>query len=383
MGLGNAGNNNLARVVIQAKGETWWSVPIPGQERVSSIIVAEDGCVFVSSPDALTAVEQDGSVRWDRKLGQPFGDPIALADGSILLTEEEGGQRRLVARAQATGEELWSMRGDGWPPVRPAVAPSGAIVLKRYIRDARALDLQCVNPGGEVLWSYRLASLNYREVLALENLVVFSDGAYLTGLDGQGNLLWRANRHGFLRGAEAAAVGSALEHNSITTAPMLLDNSQIAAGCTWHDGHGMLIFNPSAGTVTSWPNVSARAMPFDPPVAVLPSPGPRLAGASLRTLLVFDVAGRIMLQAELPWEIRNIIGDPAGNLVVSTSVDSDYWEKYRDPYDLHLACSIAGFAPAGNQLFRWVAPGPMSGPLAVGKSGELYCVSEGKLWAIR
>jgi hypothetical protein len=161
MRLGGPGNTNVAPVVIRTRGETPWSAPLPGLEKISSIVVAEDGCVFVSSEDMLIAVEPDGAIRWNSTSGQPFGEPMALADGSLVLSERsEHGARKLVARDQKTGEELWSIDGGGWPPLRP-VAVRGAVLFKRYLPDIRAMELQCVNPGGETLRTHRLDSLEY------------------------------------------------------------------------------------------------------------------------------------------------------------------------------------------------------------------------------
>jgi hypothetical protein len=159
---------------------------------------------------------------------------------------------------------------------------------------------------------------------------------------------------------------------------MRLDGSKIAAGCKWYSGQDILIFDTASRLVA----LSGSPRNLRSPVTLILSAPSRLAGNLLENIYSCEITGQMVFEKKLQWKILNIISDASGNIVASTSVDHDYWNKYREPYSLHDRCGLTGLDAAGNELFRWVAPGPMSEALAVGKEGEIYCASEGRLWAV-
>jgi len=378
MDFGNPGNTSVASVAASMAGQTLWSVPI-SSEWGYEIVVGEDGCVFVASSDCLLAVEPDGGIRWRHRLGGGFGAPTAFADGSIVLAEDVG--RRLVARDQATGDERWSVSGEGWSLRRPTATSDGNVIQQRGSSVGSGTELCCLSFEGNPRWSYQL-SRSGGEALALNGLVLIADGSYLTGLNNEGQFLWLANRQLFIFGDSSRDVERVIKSEHFWTPPMRLDESQIVAGCKWHDGHGILILDLAKRTVAFCGGTASMALPFRQPLVVTPGPQPHLVGAFGTALMAFDVYGRLIFERAAPQEINNILSDSIGNLIVSEGVAPDYWKKYKDAYNLHDSCGLLAFNAAGEQVFRWIAPGPMAGALAVGKAGEIYCVSEGKLWAV-
>jgi hypothetical protein len=369
--LGGPRNANATLVNFRGTGKTLWSAPI----RCVPMAVGEDGCLFAMGGNTLYAVEPGGTVRWHRTANERFGEPAALADGSLLVVEDG----RLVARDQRTGDERWSHDyGYYWRHLAPEVTLDGSIVLIRGVSNSwEDLELCLLGPGPEVLWTFPLSWGPHR-VSILEGVIAVTDKSYLLGLDYEGRLLWIANRHGFVAGSDATGVERSIEYEEFTTPPMRLESSKIAAGYKWYSGQDVLIFDTASRSVS----LSGYPRNLRSPVTLILSSPPRLAGNLLQNLYSGEITGQMVFEKKLQWGILNIVSDACGNIVASTSVDRDYWEKYLEPYSLHDRCGLTGLDPAGNELFRWVAPGPMSEALAVGKEGEIYCASEGRLWAV-
>jgi outer membrane protein assembly factor BamB len=376
MVLGNAGNTCVASVAASLRGKTQWSIPLTSEWRYR-IVVGEDGSLFVASSTLLLALDPGGQVRWRRSpTGDGgFGAPIALADGTIFLTSDGG--RRLVWWDQATGAEHRSIAGE-WGGL--AITDAGDIIIRRESPEGRGGELCSLGSDGVVRWSHPLAKIG-GPALVVGNRIVIADGSYWAAFDTDGNFLWLANRHGFVFGDQAKDVPRVVDDEHFWTVPMRLDESRIIGGYTHYSGHEFLILDPSKGTVAACEN-SGRPFPSDGPVVITPGREPHMACADGNALQVFDNSGKLLFERRVPWAIINIVSDSIGNLIVTEGVDPDYWSKYKDAYSLHDACGVVGFDPKGNQLFRWTAPGPMGAALAIGKMGEIYCVSEGRLWAI-
>jgi hypothetical protein len=281
---------------------------------------------------------------------------------------------------QATGAERWCLKDWLWSTGGATATGDGDLVVARAPSEGARAELCCLYPDGALRWSYRPGKLA-NKLLVVKDLIVIVDGSCLTALDAGGHFLWLANRHGFVFGDRAKNIPRVVEDVGFFTAPMRLDESRIIIGCSYYQGHNFLILDPSrAAAVTC--EATGRRFPSNGPIVVTPGPIPHLAGVAGTALLVFDTSGALLFKQRAPWEILNIVSDRAGNLIVAEGVDPDYWRKYRDPYELHDACGLVGFNAAGHQLFRWTAPGPMASAIAVGKAGEIYCISEGRLWAV-
>jgi outer membrane protein assembly factor BamB len=359
MVTGNAGNTGAASVAASLGGKTLWSVPLPSGSGCR-MVVGEDGGLFVASSGSLLALDPNGEVRWLRpRTGEGgFGTPMALADGSIVLTEDHG--RKLLSLDQVTGVERWCLMG-WWSTAGATATGDGGLVVRRALSDEAPVELCCLDPSGALRWCYRPGKIANKS-LVTKDLIVIVDGASLTGVDTGGHFLWLANRHGFVFGDRAKDIARTAEDVLFFTAPMRLDESRIIIGCSYYEGDNFLILDPSRAAA-----VTCEAFPSDGPIVVTPGRVPHLAGAAGTALLVFDTSGTLLFERGVPWEILNIVSDRAGNLIVAEGVEPDYWRKYKDWYKLHDACGVVGFDAAGNQLFRWTAPGPMASAMAVGR----------------
>ncbi len=377
--IGNQTNTRAAKTAIRVGGEILWSMPISGK-GLASITIAEDGCVIVASVDRVMAIEPSGAVRWQRETESWFGEAVALADRSIALTTAN----RFICLDQDNGEERWFVGIEGCGEQSPSIAPGGNIICKFALRDGSDLGLRCFTSDGEILWSYSLAETGWTKPLILDDGLVVVDGSYLAGLDYEGRLLWLANRHGFVASDEARRLERRIAKERFSTHPMQLDGNQVVAGCKWWEDQKLLIFDIATKLVAQWPGSSSEKIPFTSPITITKTPDKVLAGTWLGDIRSYDISGQLLFEKKLHWDITNIISDIKGNIVASTSVSADYWEKYKEPYRLQEdgACSLRGFDAMGNQLFQWNAPGPLAEALAVGKAGEIYCVSKSRLWAI-
>jgi hypothetical protein len=374
--LGNAGNTGVASVAASLGGETAWSAPL-GSEKEEwgyRIVVAEDGSLFVVWPSWLLALDPNGEIRWRRpRTGEGgLGTPMALADGSIILSEDGG--RILLSRDQATGAERWSIPGE-WG--RATATEAGEIIVPRKRTPENGAELCCLDAGGGLRWSHPLAGFGSPALVTKDRIVAAND-CNLTGLDFDGNACWGANPRGFVAG-DPRKLRPAVKHERFWTPPTRLDEARIIIGYEHDDGREFLIVDPAAKKVTAFDYFAHPS----PTLVITPGPEPHLVGCVGTALRVFDTAGALLFERGLPWEIINIAADSVGNLIVAVSVEPSYWAKYKDAYSLHDACGLVGFDAKGDQLFRWTAPGPMDRALAIGRAGEIYCISEGRLWAVR
>ena len=371
-----APGRKIPPIILRAAGTVRWSLPIMALEAV----VGEDGSLFVTEGEAVIALEADGDVRWRHQAERPLG-LLAAADGLLIHTEEHG--RRLVARDQATGRTRWSLESNLWSVVPPVAMPNGDIIHQRHRYDARTTALCGLSSNGALLWSYEMPGIAPSGVLVMHDFIVATEGGSLVGLDMGGARQWIADRHGFTSSGPVKRTGDLDRDGYFTCRPLAFGAGRILVAQRWYDGRNLLVFDPAARAVAPLQELGRETViPFEAPIAVLNHPELRVAGAIGGALFVYDRAGRLLFRRTVPWKIVDIAGDSEGSMVVLISVKQSYWDKYRVSYELHDACGLYGFDAHGNALFRWLAPGPMSGLMVLGRAGEVYCVSEARLWAI-
>jgi hypothetical protein len=388
--LGNACNNNVGQAIATAQGQALWSVPLPSRSA-GGIVVAGDGRLFVSSRSRLTAVEPDGVVTWRIESEGLMGNPVVLADGCLLMVENGGYE--MVIREQATGTVVCSWPVNTSIALQPTVTRLGWILYNQYQPREKCSQLAVTSLSGELLWSRPLAQTLYDPPLVVDNLIIVRDGAYLRAYSADGTLQWIANRDGFEMAdtktqAQLATKQSDSESDEIYTPLIWLGNHQILAGLGWYSGYGLHIFDICQRTIRRWHSQLPGAT-YLPPKKPLATPLHKDKGLVVVTVgwqkrtMMFDLAGNIIWEHQEPHgEAQSIIADASGKVFVTSSPSWQIWDLYKDYYNLVPQCFLRGFSPDGKELFTWVAPGPISRSLALGKAGELYLVSDGHLWAI-
>ncbi|HEY2290785.1 MAG TPA: PQQ-binding-like beta-propeller repeat protein [Thermoanaerobaculia bacterium] len=353
-----------------------WSVPLPAR-GAASIVVSESGQCFVSSGHHLLAIDLEGRIAWSRESEGEVGQSVALADGRLIQSEDLG--RRLVARDPSNGQEIWSVAGDLWSRQRPGIAPAGEIIHQQgSSRRPFSLDVLGRN-GGEILWS-RPLDWEAQHPLVIPDAVIVAAGSSLRSFDFRGRELWRADRRGFLPSEEAALAGE-----YIGIPPIALPGNRILTTWSWPEAIEVLVFDMTAQAVTRWPNHGPLAFPFSSPFAVLERPDEDLCLVMAQGvhLMLVGPEGELRWRQQLASPPRAILVDAAGTIIVSFSAEEEIWDLYAKPYSMEAFSGLAAFDPDGRRIFHHLAPGPVSRPMAVGRAGEIYFASEGRLWALR
>ena len=109
-------------------------------------------------------------------------------------------------------------------------------------------------------------------------------------------------------------------------------------------------------------------------------------GSNHKTIMI-NLEGQMQWEVQTPKDPKIILSDPFGNVVLCHSAEFEIWDKYHDNFRelytyLEDWCFVKAVSFDGEEIFKWKAPAPLSGVLAIGKKGEVYCVSDGQLWAI-
>ncbi len=127
-----------------------WVVNHPGGFSGTPVVSA-DGTIYVAGMDStLTAVNPDGTIRWETILPEIPVGPLALGpQGIVYVTDAKGG----ISALSPDGNLLWlySMGTIGKPEHGAIVAPNGTIYC--LMEDARGDTLFALLPNGQLLWS--------------------------------------------------------------------------------------------------------------------------------------------------------------------------------------------------------------------------------------
>ena len=384
---GNVFNNNMSSAIATARGQVLWSVSLPTRYG-KQIVVSENGSCFVMTQNQLIAVEPNGHISWTQSSKYWIVSPILLANEQLIIAGNIDSENSclLMIKDQSTGKTLWSLSVNTLTAL--ALTPHRQFLLSKYQPD-RSSCLQAVNLEGELLWSTSLPQSLIYPPLVLEDLIIIESPSYLQAYSYDGLLLWIANQDGFeianSTNREQLAMKVNHPRDRIKTPIIWLGKDRVLAAMWWYDGFGLYIFDIRQHQVWLWPNPKPDGLRSSRPLAVLsfPDQEPYLAaiGGERKTMLV-DLEGNKLWEHQTYANPLNIIADAAGNVFITHSPSTEKWDKYKQFYALEDKCFVKGFNFQGQEIFSWRAPGPLSSSLAIGKAGELYCISEGYLWAI-
>jgi hypothetical protein len=252
--------------------------------------------------------------------------------------------------------------------------------------------------SGQQLWAVPIDLAQFRAPLVLDDLIVTTDKDYMRAFNLQGELQWIADQEGFILADPNTRSQLLTKVNPIkggsgykvATPIISLGDGRILAGLEWYSGSGYYIFNVHEHSVRPLGMHLVLGRPLAIPV--FPDRGPCLVtafrfqhaelGDPKSNIILVDMNGKPLWHHPLPIGPGNIIADSSGNIFTFCGHTFDHWDKYHVWYKLEKQCFVRGISPDGNELFTWYAPGPISPSMAIGKNGELFVVSEGKLWAI-
>jgi outer membrane protein assembly factor BamB len=385
--LGNAWNGSASPVTSTARGQALWSTRL-AERTANCVVVGASGRAYVAAARHLTAVDADGRIAWSVET-EVTGGPVALTDGRLIVSEHYA----LTIRDQDTGERWVTLPVNAL--AAPTLTPAGHLVYCASQR-GRPPVLQMATLAGEVIWSRPLVQRATSPPLAFDAVVIVGDGSYCRAYSDAGTLLWIANQDGFVAADAAPSAQLATRSNRlddrVVTPVVGLDASRVLAGLTWYSGYGYFSFHVRSHTVHP---VGAH-LPLNGPLAVVYPPGgdPALVTAGWPVqntrgnweweIVLVDLDGRLVWRHQTSAQPHTIIGDASGKVFLACSPSLERWENYRHwpAYNLAQECLVRCIDPGGQEVFTWFAPGPISSPLAIGATGELYLVAEGHLWAI-
>ena len=383
MEFGNPFNTRVSPTRFNFKGEALWSIPIE-EANLNRIVVAEDGCIFVTAGRIMMAIEPNGQKRWQHDAEMGIGSTVVLADGTLLHYEG----RKLVSREQSTGKQLW-MTKDGNFGRRPAIMPNGTIILIQQNWDhnnwsANTTYLCGLGPDKSITWKVPLTNqTRWKGFLVVGDMVIVDDASYFVAVNSQGQVLWLVNRQGFVAPDAVPPSQREQEYEEILTNPIYLSGTQFIAQCKWYGGRGIFVFDYEAKTV----RMELGNIPTAD-VALSLAPTPRILGhRNGDHLNAHDLNGNHLFEVAFNVTIRSVMCDADGKFIVVKGYGLDEWEKYSIFSDtgrgMRQRNGVAAFDANGNKLAEWIAPSTIyKNVAAVGKNGEVYCASEGQLWAI-
>jgi hypothetical protein len=367
----------MAAQIRVANGErVRWSIDLPPADD-GQLLVAPDGRVIVSTRRFLAVVQPSGRPGWLVKtdLGL-LTEPVLLA-GDRVLREEDG---NLVSRDLATGTTVVSIAVPGVSGM--AAGPDGDLLHSAWIPDRGPMLCRSA-ADGPVRWVVPLTE-PFVTVLATGDRVLVADGGSVRAYDLAGAALWTAGRDGF-HGPGAPAPADGQVHGPLQALP----DGRILVEFAEPDGHGFYLLDPANGTVDRlMAPVGLRR-----PVAVLPDGGPGRfvaagpneqaeAGAVRGAVHLTDDAGRLVWSHPVPAPPRALLAPAADRVLVVCSPTLDRWNDYHHWYDLSGECLVRCVGAAGEQVWSWHAPVPLTYRPAVGPDGTAFVAGPGRLWAL-
>ena len=332
-----------------------WSVELPSP-AVSALTVASDGTIFVSTDTALCAV-RNGRIAWSTP-AEPFGGTVLL-DHELFVTIR---QRELVVSRQLDDEP---QRQLPWPSrVLPAVA-NGLFV--GAVNGA----LRGVAMDGTTVWSVALRSMPPATPLVLDAAVAVLDGDEVVFVDTDGTVAWRG--------------GMTDEPTGLLLSP---GRNRVLVAGQGPEGTALTWFDLDARSVRRVPIHLPPRRPFALTSGMLATGGWDLedSGDQPRARLALaDLGSGDVHQIDLASPLVGVAATTRGRLWCAVSPTVERWRGYRDFPGLAdtLRCEVDSVDPVTRSIVAvWFAPGPITGPLAVGAAGEVLTVSAGQLFAL-
>lgn len=386
--FGGAGYGRVSPATLTARGQPAWSVQLAGSGP-AEIVVAADGRCFVSSREHLTAVGADGEIDWSVRT--PLGWdrlPIVLAGGGLLCYELAGDTDLLVVRDQATGAVTHRLTPGGVAHAAPA--PGSGIAM--IVRSAAGTSLRMVAMHGAERWSRTLEHPTGYPPLVWERGLALVDGYALRAYDLNGAALWWADDAGFHdAGAPGADERPRVQLSRMSAAPVVRAGPGVlvAAIESWGGG-GLRALDVEARTVTRLdaavqigPPFALPDLPGRGPCVVTPGPG-RQTGYNVWewSLVALRLDGSVAWRHPMESAPRGVIADAAGTIVTWSTPTGERWSGYGRWFDLSRECVVRAVSAAGELLWTWHPPGPVTAGPVVGAGGRLHLVAGDRLVAL-
>ena len=378
--LGTSGNTRAAPYQTKTIGRPLWSLPLP-ERAASSIVVAPDGLIIVATERHASALTPRGQLAWviEAPLVQ---HPIVGPDGTVIVYDGAG----LSVRERTTGTQRAHIPTN--IITAPTATPTGDLVFADYDAHDRAFFLVCTTIDGVQQWKQPLAGPPTGPIIRCDDRLFLSDGRFLRVCTLDGAALWT------LDAADTRLITSVFPNEQAAGAqfrfPLVqLTPSLVLAQVEHTAGYGYLLIDVLARAVgaldTHLPPgapLAVAAGEHDPCLITLDWPQQSAEEAWRSAVIAVTLNGQQAWSHEVGARPLAISTDSMGMSFIVCSPSLDYWDKYRDWYHLEDECFVRCLTPTGAEQWTWKAPGPLSPLLAVGITGEVYCVADGQVWGI-
>ena len=128
---------------VHPDGSELWSVELDWRGIRSSPSIGPDGTIYVAA-DGLTAIDPDGSIRWEYPFGVRTGaTPILGADGTVYFASLK------IFALDAQGRLLWDYATEGTAGGSPLILPDGSIVAAAEDELVAIIETDPTNGGFE------------------------------------------------------------------------------------------------------------------------------------------------------------------------------------------------------------------------------------------
>lgn len=133
---------------VSRNGDVRWHYPPaeagPAAHVATTPLVTEEGVVFGSYARMVTALDHEGTLRWEVELRADVdGSPVRGRDGTIYVGSDDGSLHALTPE----GTVAWSYDVGAEVRSQPVVAPDGAIVFGSHDGNLYTLE-----PSGSLRW---------------------------------------------------------------------------------------------------------------------------------------------------------------------------------------------------------------------------------------
>lgn len=191
---GNYDHSGYVAVKGPHDGKLLWKFKAGSGDKNSappnSVAVANDGTVFVGSPEKIIALKSNGKLKWSKKYKSVQG-PALSADGKTLYF---AGDNALFALRTDNGAKKWSVKTKDKTLFGPIVGPDEVIYQGSW--DGY---LYAVKPNGKLKWKYKTeGALSYPVSINKDNVIFFGGGDAHAGPDSniyavtsKGKLKWK------------------------------------------------------------------------------------------------------------------------------------------------------------------------------------------------
>ena len=356
---------------IPNQNQVKWKVRLPNRGALT--LLATPARCFVGTSQQLLSFNIQGKLEWSNNL---------LGVRSLILLPDE----RLCSLAgntisihnQRTGEILkdWEAIIASAPiftHIKTIAYTAVDRTGQRYLYH-RSLD-------GELLWAKPLSGTTLFPPISLSSGLLIADSH-----------LYHYSFTGEPQRIESTAI-SGLAGDETIIAPLLpvnIDQAQVIVDYQGAQGAKLVLHSLEKKTALSLLSPVANR----PQMVIVPlDSGPGLAmkdipiheGPDLwqHGIMLLNLDGTTLWRRGTQSEVRVIVSDATGKLVLASSPLPEIWDTYNPVQSLAGDSYVECIGSDGESLWRWNAPGPITSTLAIGidclyviVDGNLYCIGE-------